>query len=180
MNWTKPLPLNLIPTSDGESFRNMPEGSTGLPCGLHPGAFGFKRKHHIHEGVDLYCPEGTLVRAVETGTVVAVIDFTGSKADPPSPWWYDTQAVLIEGPTGVVIYGEIESFVQKGERIYAGEEIGRVKQVLTIDKGRPMSMLHLELHRSGTRDAFAWEAERPESLLDPTNYLLHAEDRDWL
>lgn len=150
----------------------MPEGYTGVPLAPHPGAFGVERKNHTHEGVDLYCPEGTLVDAVEEGTVVAVIPFTGALATPPSPWWHDTWAVLVEGPSGVVVYGEIRPAVKVGDPIKAGWTIGWVKQVLKEDKGRPMSMLHLELHRSGTRDAYAWEDERPESLLDPTPFLL--------
>ena len=150
----------------------MIEGITGLPLGDHPGAFGVKRKHHIHEGVDLYCPEGSVVQAVEEGVVVAVIPFTGTIASPPSPWWHDTWAVLVEGPSGVVVYGEIASRVMVGDPIVPGWSMGYVKQVLKEDKGRPMSMLHLELHKPGTRDAYEWIDKRPESLLDPTPFLL--------
>lgn len=176
MKWHNPLhgEFQLIPTRDGESFTIIPEGYTGLPLAPHPGAFGVQRKHHTHEGVDLYCPEGTLVDAVEDGVVVAVLPFTGSHTTPPSPWWHDAWAVLVEGPTGVVVYGEITPEVKVGDPIVAGWPIGRVKQVLREDKGRPMSMLHLELHRHDTRDVYAWEDERPESLLDPTPYLIQA------
>lgn len=175
MAWN-PLPsLSLIPVTESESFKTMPEGATGIPHGDdHPGAFGYRRAHHTHEGVDLYAPEGTYVAAVEGGVVVAVLDFTGPSATPPSPWWRDTQAILIEGDTGVIVYGEVGvgTGIREGTRVSAGEIIGHVRQVLTRDKGRPMSMLHLELHRHGTRDAFEWVDERPETLLDPTPYLL--------
>jgi murein DD-endopeptidase MepM/ murein hydrolase activator NlpD len=156
----------------------MGEGETGLPFGNHPGAFGFVRKNHIHEGVDLYCKEGTEVSAVEDGVIVAVIDFTGGNAVPPSPWWHDTKAILVEGESGVVVYGEINpAFVfWPGDQIFAGELIGHVTPVLKKDKGRPMTMLHIELHRPGTRDAFEWPVEgpRPASLLDPTPRLMEA------
>lgn len=151
----------------------MPAGYTGIPLGDdHPGAFGYRRANHRHEGVDLYVPEGTEVVAVEPGVVVAVIPFTGQHAQPSSPWWHDTWAVLVEGPTGVVVYGEVTPAVQVDDLLEASQTIGHVKQVLVNDKGRPMSMLHLELHKPGTRDAFEWLDARPESLLDPTSELL--------
>jgi murein DD-endopeptidase MepM/ murein hydrolase activator NlpD len=175
MYWNNPLPLKMIPTEDTDSWSSMPVGTTGIPTGPdHPGAFGVKRKHHTHEGVDLYCPEGTAVRAVEKGRVVAVIPFTGPNAEPASPWWHDTQAVLVEGASGVVVYGEIKAFVKVDDEILVGQLLGTVTPVLTKDKGRPMTMLHLELHVAGTRDAYEWLDERPASLLDPTSYLLEA------
>lgn len=177
MNWTSPISLRLVPETESEGFRGRAEGETGLPMGPeHPGAYGTVRRNHVHEGVDLYCPDGTPVFAVEDGTVVAVIAFTGPDAEPPSPWWHDTHAILIEGESGVVVYGEvgIGTGIREGLRVQAGEPIGHVRQVLTKDKGRPMSMLHIELHSHGTRDAYEWtlESGRPESLRDPTPFLL--------
>jgi hypothetical protein len=147
-----------------------------LPLPPHPGAFGVKRTHHTHEGVDLYVPQGTPVRAVEAGEIVAVIPFTGSRAVPPSPWWRETEAVLVEGESGVVVYGEIVPVVGRrlGYRLKREEPVGYVVQVLTKDKGYPLSMLHLELHVTGTRNAFDWIDEKPPSLLDPTSFLLGA------
>lgn len=174
MSWHPPLPLRLIPTEIQDSFGTFGEGVTGLPLSPHPGAFGVQRKHHTHEGVDLYCSDGTPVSAVEDGIVVALLAFTGAQATPPSPWWHDTQALLIEGSSGVVVYGEIEPLlnIEIGAHVKAGQKLGWVKQVLKVNKGRPMSMLHLELHQHGTRDALEWEDKRPETLLDPTPYLL--------
>ena len=154
------------------SFSTFPAGLTGLPIGEHPGAFGVKRKHHHHEGVDLYCRNGNTIDAVERGIVVAVIPFTGEHATPPSPWWNDTWAVLVEGDSGVVVYGEIRPDVRVGDEVVPGWTIGWVTQVLKVDKGRPMSMLHLELHQRGTREVFDWVDARPSTLLDPTPYLL--------
>lgn len=168
--WHSPIPYKLVPTSESESFKTMKDGETGIPTGSHPGAFGVKRKHHTHEGVDLYCPEGTQVYAVEAGYVVAIIAFTGAAVG--SSWWHDTVAVLVEGESGVVVYGEISPVVTVGSMILKGCLIGNVKQVLTKDKGRPMSMLHLELHKKGARDAPEWTKRRPKTLLDPTRYLL--------
>lgn len=138
----------------------------------HPGAFGVARKHHTHEGVDLYAPPGTQVRTVEAGVVVRVEDFTGPKAG--TPWWQDTQAVFVEGPSGVVVYGELVAQVKEGQQMAAGEVVGYLTPVLTTPKGRPDCMLHLELHAHGARQAPGWDhgCDRPDTLKDPTPYLL--------
>lgn len=116
-----------------------------------------------------------MVFAVEPGIVVAIQDFTGERANPPSPWWENTMAVLVEGESGVVVYGEIQPVaLEVGRELRRGEQIGCVTKVLKKDKGRPMSMLHLELHQPGTRDTYEWPVDgpRPISLLDPTEKLL--------
>lgn len=172
MSWKHPINRILIPTNDRDL--KIPDGRSPLPLAPHPGAFGVRRKHHTHEGVDLYCPVDTTVYPVEDGIVVAIIDFTGQYANPPSLWWLDTQAVLIEGESGVVVYGEIESLVTVGRFVTTRDYIGEVKQVLRKDKGYPMSMLHLELHTHGTRDAYEWIDEKPASLLDPTLLLMES------
>lgn len=171
MTWVNPLPLTLIPTDDSYSFRDMPKGHTGLPLTPHPGAFGVQRKYHIHEGVDLYAPEGTPVFAVEDGEVVAVIPFTGEHANYPH--WENTWAVLVEGETGVVVYGEIQAIVKPGDRVGAGQSIGSILRVLRKDKGRPMAMLHLELYDHGVRDTVEWkEGSQAIGHFDPTPHLL--------
>lgn len=191
--WSNPLPLDLIVTADSESFRKFDtDRETGLPIGCHPGAFGVQRKHHFHEGVDIYAPEGTVVRAVEDGEIVRVGYFTGPKVD--MPWWEETWAVMVEGETGVVVYGEIipcsdlygshaddiqpygKSCLHFRTHVKAGDPIGTIKRVLKTDKGRPMSMLHLELRKHGTRDWSGWYGVRPTNLLDPTPHLLVVDD----
>lgn len=175
--WHNPLPLTLVATTESESFRGLPVGTTGLPLAPHPGAFGVQRRHHVHEGVDLYCEPGTPVVAVEPGVVVQVVAFTGPRAG--LPWWLDTDAVMVEGASGVVLYGELVAEVQPGVVVQAGERLGQVARVLRNDKGRPMAMLHLELHEPGTRAAPEWRdtSSRPASLRDPTEYLLRCVKR---
>lgn len=172
--WSSPIKLRLIPTTDSYSFQAIPSGWTGLPILPHPGAFGFVRKHHSHEGVDLYCPEGTPVFAVETGRVTRVMDFTGAAVN--SPWWHDTKAVAVHGNTGIVIYGEIDiaNNITEGKTVYRGDLIGYVKQVLRKDKGRPMSMLHLELHDPDYPLETEWVDRKPQGLRDPTPHLMDA------
>ena len=182
MVWALPLPMHFIVSDDSMSFRwmdKLSEPTTAMPLLPHPAAHAFVRKFQCHEGVDFYCPPMTSVQAVEDGGVVGIENFTGKKAG--SPWWHDTYAVLVEGKTGVVVYGEIDCpDLQIGDMVKARQEIGRVIPVLKKDKGRPITMLHLELHVPGTRLTEAWEVRngivlpKPTTLLDPTPYLLEA------
>ncbi len=140
----------------------------------HNGAFATKRKYDTHTGVDLYTPVGTIVKAVEDGVVVAIEHFTGA---PESPWWNSTDAVLVEGASGVVVYGEIMPSPEMavGKVVKRKEKIGSVLQVLKKSKeGSHVSMLHMELHKPGTKFTEAWVDSKPETLLDPTPLLLKA------
>ena len=170
--WHTPLPLKLVPTTNSESFKQMPMGHTGLPLRPHPGAFAVKRKHHMHEGVDLYTPAGTPVFAVETGEVKSVRPFTGPELG--HGWWLPTWAVLVESDSGVVVYGEVEPRVCVGATVRAGDCVGIVVPVLKINKGRPTSMLHLELRRPNVMQDIDWHVDSPMpvGLLDPTQFLL--------
>lgn len=166
MTWMNPLPLKLVPTA--EDLPAPEAGTTWLPLPPHPGGFGVQRRHHVHEGVDLYAPVGTPVYAVEDGVITAVKPFTGPAAG--LDWWLPTEAVWVEGATGAVLYGEIAPRVAAGQRVKAGELIGHVVRVLRHDKGRPTSMLHLELHVHGSTQAPEWLEmdQRPAVLRDPT------------
>ena len=154
----------------------MPKWRWPLPdCPLAwsdvPGQFGAVRKHDIHTGVDLYCPEGSVVVAVEDGIVVAVEDFTGS--DAGSPWWLPTKAVLVEGASGVVVYGEVQPLLAEGSEVLRGMSVGKVLRVIRRDKGRPLAMLHLELMAPGTRTTLWWKLgqDQPAALRDPTELI---------
>jgi len=114
------------------------------------------------------------VYALESGVVVNMRCFTGKYAN--CPWWNETDALYIQGKTGVIVYGEIEirSSLKLRDTIKRGEYLGKVKTVLRKDKGRPMSMLHIELYEHFRTREQAWElnGEKPHWLLDPTPYLL--------
>ncbi len=174
MKLLRPIAFELVATTDSESFRHLPAGVTGVPLPPHPGAFGVVRRHHVHEGLDLYCPSGTEVVAMRAGRVVAREPFTGPAAG--SPWWLDTEVVMVEDEDGVFAYGEIAPCVQPGQWLEAGERLGHVVRVLRHDKGRPTSMLHLERHALGARTCPGWplEGPRPATLLDATAFVLRA------
>lgn len=155
-DWTWPMPSVEILVPEGDN---------------HPGAFGTSRLYDIHTGVDIYCGPGDVVIAVESGIVKGVEKFTGSIAG--SPWWEDTDAVLVEGASGIVVYGEVISSVVVGQVIAAGDVVGNVKTVLKKDKGLPMTMLHLELYDKNMIETVWWkkDGEKPSELLNPTEFL---------
>lgn len=144
-----------------------------------PGRFGAERTYDIHTGIDLYCEPGTLVVAIEDGTVVAVEPFTGAWVlSDPSPWWNDTAVILVQGKTGVFAYGEVTPgsiLVQAGDSVKAAQVLARVEvPVLRQFKGRPTVMLHLELYTGLPLQGSAtvwWRrgAPCPPRLRDPTS-----------
>lgn len=171
------FPMNLeawLTDIDEGASKCVSEHGTQIPFGKHCGAFGTQRLYDIHTGIDLYAPNGQDVFAMSDGVVVAVYPFTGKAAN--SPWWHDTMAVCIEDEEGVWLYGEIEPspLIKPGVAVLEGECIGTVKQVLRNDKGRPMSMLHMERYTPGTREFVEqWliGESQPQNLLDPTELL---------
>lgn len=163
-------------TSKNNKWSNpLPNASWSVPIGkYHPGGFAFVRKQSVHTGVDLYCSHGEKVVAVEDGMVVAIEYFTGPEA--ASPWYNTTMAVMVEGVSGVVLYGEIKpnTNILLGKTLKTNDSIGEVVPVLKKDKGNGTSMLHIELYRKGTRKSVWWEHghRQPARLRNPTDYLL--------
>lgn len=161
MNWLWPLSKS---------------STRALPIRGDVGSYGCIRKHDVHTGVDLYCDPGTVVVAVEAGTVVGVEQFTGAAAD--SPWWLDSWAVLVEGVSGVVAYGELSrhNLPSVGDAVARGQSLGEVTSVLTPKADRPTTMLHLELYQTGARTTVWWPlgTAKPSSLLNPTSRLSDA------
>lgn len=145
------------------------------------GKFGVIRKYDIHTGIDLYCRPGDSVYAIEDGVVVNVCDFTGINAG--SPWWNDTQAVLIKGKSGVLLYGEVFTDLVVGEKVEEGDVIAFVKTVLKNDKGLPMTMLHMELYEhdyTGNGEWWKHGETKPEKLLNIEEFLIKVDyDNDW-
>lgn len=152
-----------------------------------PGQFAAFRRFDVHTGVDLYCKAGTVVEAMVSGQVVDIFPFTGPDATPPSPWWNPTSAIIIKtNPSnhcgdGVnlpyyLLYGEIEplSDLRIGADVLAGQPIGHVVTVLQKDKGRPMSMLHLEASATPWGSDWFFGHAKPSNLIDPTTLLKEA------
>lgn len=141
-----------------------------LPAVGAVGDFAFRRSFYHHPGTDIYCGDKQQVVAIEDGVVVHFEHFTGANANPPSPWWHDTWAVLVEGASGVIGYCEllIEDELDIGIKVKAGDPIGTITPVLKKDKGNGVTMLHLEHYVPGTRHHVTWvlDAPKPEELLN--------------
>ncbi len=162
-------------TSDSESFKNIDISTeVQIPVGDHVGAFGVVRKHHTHEGIDLYAHDGDPVYAMESGVIVNMGWFTGEHTE--SDWWNNTLFIMIEGKSGVINYGEIHitEGYKIGDHVEAGSQIGTIATVLKKNKGRPMAMLHLELYVSGTKEPVSWFVNdpQPKELVSPTTLFL--------
>jgi len=146
----------------------------------YPGTFGAVRKFDVHSGVDLYCEIGDKIVAVEDGVVGKVAPFTGKQTD--TPWWNDTEAILVHGKSGVVVYGEVKALVKPDDEVKAGQVIAEIEiPVLTEFKGRPTCMLHLELldyEKIGDKDwldhDWKLDHDKPEELLNPTDKLIES------
>jgi phosphopantothenoylcysteine decarboxylase len=105
----------------------------GIPINHHPGAFGFHRKKNHHTGVDLYCKDGSIVYAVEDGTIVHMAQFTGAALG--HTWWNDTWGMMVEGSTGVVNYGEIHNpFVSGFPLFQIGDKVKKAILLLKSNK----------------------------------------------
>jgi murein DD-endopeptidase MepM/ murein hydrolase activator NlpD len=135
------------------------------------GQFGAVRKHDIHTGIDLHANEGSQVFAIEDGIVEKIDFFTGISAG--SPWWEETKYIGILSESGYIVYGEVTPIVSKGQQVKQGELIGTVKKVLKKDKGKPTSMLHLELYSKYIGDPVVWKLGEPipNLLLDPNSLI---------
>jgi murein DD-endopeptidase MepM/ murein hydrolase activator NlpD len=150
-----------------------------IPFKGHPGAFGAIRKYDIHQGVDIYVPHNTPVCAVEQCIVMDVYWFTGSNSNLPTPWWNNTQAVLVYNRFlhNYFIYGETTTDLEIGDIVAKGELIGYVDTVLKTDKGKPMSMLHFEVWKNKPINYKPWvpwidKNNKPKYLCNPTRYLM--------
>lgn len=117
-----------------------------------------------HAGEDLLAPQGTVIVAPESGTVVDV-----------RPSWYEGSGlVLLQTDSGIVLnLGEVEPHsydefgISDGTRVVKGQKLARV--------GRH-NQLHFEAYVNGTRTTHRWPANEPppSALLDPIPYLLAA------
>lgn len=138
-----------------------------LPKKTQPGSFGFVRKHDIHTGVDLYCNFREPAYAIEDGYIINRGHFTGYDE---SPWWNNTDFLLIQGKSGCILYGEIELAAWHvrgavGDYVTAGSLLGYVIPVLKKDKGLPMNMLHIELYdRSYTGCGEVWKLNESQPI----------------
>ncbi len=149
---------------------NLPFNITTIPEEyIHPGGFGTIRKNDIHTGIDFYCEPDTIVFSITDGYVVDIQRFTGASVG--SPWWNETDCVIVRDlDDNYIVYGEINATCELGQIISKGDLIGTVIPVLKVDKGLPMTMLHLEYYdHTFDLNPVIWNlnSPKPDSLLNP-------------
>ena len=172
MTWIRPIKKPIYLTEDPLIHEKINVFDYFLlPFRPHPGGFGVKRRNHYHEGIDIYAPPGEAIYAVEDSIVSHIGPFTGEHCG--SPWWENTQAIVLTGASGSVVYGEIEvnSNLKVGDLVSANQLVGKVLTVLKKDKGRPKSMLHLELQKTWTGKWESGEIKLSDNLVDPFEHL---------
>lgn len=147
--------------------------------------FGAVRRYDVHTGIDIFMHEGASVYLPFDGIVIKKGNFTGVNAEPfPSPWWNDTQYIIVQHDVPIwytdllecyVLYGEINvrDDIEVGSKIPAGDVIGNVVRVLKNDKGFPMSMLHVEVYDECPASPAVWNHNepKPDHLHDPLLFL---------
>jgi len=164
-----------------------------VPTGKHPGAFGVRRRHHYHTGVDLYVHrDNAIVYPFADGEVVDYGHFTGTFCN--SPWWNNTHYIAVKHDEHVVVYGEIllsNDFIGRQGGIVNNKHIGKkvtrqtpLGVIVPVTKNRHTEylyhnnkMLHVELYdaskfRAARVDEWELDKKQPGALLDPTEFLL--------
>jgi hypothetical protein len=171
MTWAWPVP-NHVPWE--------------VPSNGHDGAFSTRRRFDVHTGIDIYCPPGAPVHAVEDGTVLRIEKFTGPEMG--SEWWLPTECILVRGASGVVNYGEVkpDDGIVPGVKVLKGQRLATVLQVRKPKPTtKPLTMLHLELYEydeatyaqaPDVSTTVWWHHDHPQParLLDPTKRLRQA------
>lgn len=170
---------HILINSKADQFAKSFKDTTEVPIGEHPGSFSYQRKNHIHEGVDLYCESEDEVVAIEYGEVIKIMPFTGEQVG--SPWWNETWSILVKHNSFYINYGELtpSNSISVGSILNEGDVLGYIKTVLKKDKGRPMTMLHIEMYDINSPlveiPIKSWNLgqKKPKYLIDPTECLLN-------
>jgi murein DD-endopeptidase MepM/ murein hydrolase activator NlpD len=130
------------------------------------GSFGASRDggKRLHQGIDLYAPEGTPVVASEGGIVTASQGWSGP----------GTKAVLVYSPKSdiTILYGAVApgSFPPIGTQLKRGDLVGKVG---VYPAGS--TMLHLEIWPQKLKPPRAkWLPNTPPPSFDPAEYLERA------
>lgn len=174
-----PLAQGSSPTWPIPGFKTFSKTSFG---GDRP--FGSKNPERYHAGVDIHAPRGTVVVAMEPGTVVAFQGWQSPTAkqrktmSPELVQYRTTKALLLELDSGpVIVYGALipeswqEFGIAKGSRVSKGQPLGRVGTYPAGDE-----MLHIEARKPGARSAKPWFIAEgvPSTLLNVTPLLEEA------
>ncbi len=132
--------------------------------------FGSSNPSRHHAGEDLVAPEGTVLVATESGTVVAIDDSWYSRERDDGTKLH-AGALLLQTDRGPVInYGEIAPGSPASFGIHVGSRVARGQKLARVGF---TDQLHFETYRRGTTRThqWPWDGQAPAALLDPTKYL---------
>ena len=132
-----------------------------------------------HAGIDLQGDVGDVVLAAEPGIVEAILPFTAG-----------TWAIYVRSADGRMLnYGEVERGSWKPYGLQTGDEVkeGQPLALVGSQTGGGAHMLHFEIYGPSVtveqirKGQLQWSvgAPAPAPLLDPTRYLLAAQER-WI
>lgn len=164
--WTRSSPVWPLGRTPATNFK------AGSLFGAKRPWKGTTTRHHC--GIDLGAPLGTPMLAPEAGVSLGE---TG--------WDAPAKAVLLQLDSGLTVLlggSAAGSAAPKGTRVAAGQQVAKVG---AYPNGS--TMLHFQLY-DGTltaaqveaRKSWAWDAPRPDHLLDPLDYLRTAAARTQL
>lgn len=171
---------------EGDWDIKLPKWPIFMPQYNETGSFGAIRDDKIHTGVDLYCSDSSCVHPVEPGEIVDIGMFTNDSV--ATPWFNNTQYVMIKGNSGYVLYGgiEVDSDLEIGDyidgdgcRCLSDMCFGTVKSIFkdknqqTKIRNYSSSRLHIELYKKQPKNPITWllNTPRDNNLLDPTPYI---------
>ncbi len=126
--------------------------------------FGVSREGgRRHAGADLGALPGDEIVALADGIVLHSVSGFGIFGSAPPAGYVPLQAVAIRHDDAEYIYAEIRVEVSPGQRVTAGQRIGRAGR-----NGDGNSMLHLEAWKQAPKGFVPWSAAGPvpAGLLD--------------
>lgn len=132
--------------------------------------FGKSRRDgtRYHVGEDIPAPEGTTVRAMEPGVVLAWQGFNGPRA----------HALLVLHDSGItVMYGEVlpDSWNRLG--VHVGDRVEQCQSIARVGVNpKGSTMLHLEVYAGRVMGNRRWYVGKPPpvDLRNPSDYLRRA------
>lgn len=162
-----------------------------IPKSGNKGSFWEERSGMFNCGVDIGCPEGSIVVSIDEGIVIDI----GVFSDPINEHYFNkSYYVTVKSPEKINYkYASLASIsVEIGERIKPGSLLGRVGKIIDenkLDADTPFHIreafyndedakMHLELYKAPIMEVRPYEIgnylgeEKPKSILDPNVYLM--------
>jgi murein DD-endopeptidase MepM/ murein hydrolase activator NlpD len=121
----------------------------------------------LHAGNDILAYPGDEIVAMADGVVLHNVSGFGIFGSNPPAGYVPLQAVAIDHGSVQMLYAEIRVEVKPGQRVTAGQRIGRADR-----NGDGNTMLHLEAWEKAPKGFTPWvTGQRPAGLLNVNDFL---------